>query len=371
MKRRQFLKSISAGAALSLLYQNHLFSSNKSNETRREVPYYNKLAGNAVECLICPRRCHIPNHSRGYCGNKENDKGFYYSLVYSKPCTVNINDPIEKKPFFHFLPGATTYSLATVGCNLGCKFCQNWQIAMAQPEDVTTDDLPPAMVVEKAKSNKAPVIAFTYTEPIVFYEYMYDIASLARKEGLHSVMVSNGFINEEPLRALCQQLSAVKIDLKSFSDEFYRKYCNSNLQPVLDTLLTLKKIKIWFEIVVLIIPTLNDNPKEIKAMCEWIKNNLGDSIPLHFSRFQPMYKLTNLPATPLKTMEDAYQIARGCGLKFVYLGNVSPHPAESTYCPSCQKILIKRIGYTIEKNVLKDNKCPYCSEIIPGVWNTR
>ncbi|MFH0887677.1 MAG: AmmeMemoRadiSam system radical SAM enzyme [Planctomycetota bacterium] len=367
MDRRQFLKSISAGAALSVLYQNHLFASNKSNETRREVSYYNKLAGDAVECLICPRRCHIPNHSRGYCGNKENDKGFYYSLVYSKPCTTNI-DPIEKKPFFHFLPGATSYSLATVGCNLGCKFCQNWQISQASPEESTSYDLPPAMVVEKAKSSKTPVIAFTYTEPIVFYEYMYDISSLAKQQGFHSVMVSNGTINEEPLLALCRQLSAVKIDLKAFTDEFYQKYCNSNLQPVLDTLLTLKKIKIWFEIVVLIIPTLNDNPKEIKAMCEWIKNNLGDNIPLHFSRFQPMYKLSNLPATPLKTMEDAYQIARECGLKFVYLGNVSPHQAESTYCPSCRKILIKRIGYTIEENVLKDNKCPYCSEIIPGVW---
>ncbi|MFH0887902.1 MAG: hypothetical protein V1871_01690, partial [Planctomycetota bacterium] len=199
----------------------------------------------------------------------------------------------------------------------------------------------------------------------------YDISSLARQQGLQSVMVSNGFINEEPLRALCQQLSAIKIDLKAFTEEFYRQYCNSNLQPVLDTLLTLKKTRIWFEIVVLIIPTLNDNPKEIKAMCEWIKNNLGDSIPLHFSRFQPMYKLTNLPITPLKTMENAHQIARECGLKFVYLGNVSPHPAESTYCPSCKKILIKRIGYSIEKNVLKDNKCPYCSEIIPGIWNIK
>ena len=368
IKRRQFLKSISAGAALSVLCQNRIFPSNKDN--RKEVSYYNKLAGDAVECLICPRRCHIPNHSRGYCGNKENDNGFYYSLVYSKPCTINI-DPIEKKPFFHFLPAAKTYSLATVGCNLGCKFCQNWQISQAQPEDSNTYDLSPAMAVEKAKSNKTPVITFTYTEPTVFYEYVYDISLLARQQGLHSVMVSNGYINEEPLRALCRQLSAVKIDLKAFSEEFYQKYCNSHLQPVLDTLLTLKKTKVWFEIVVLIIPTLNDNPKEIKAMCEWIKNNLGDNIPLHFSRFQPMYKLSNLPATPLKTMEDAHQIARECGLKFVYLGNVSPHPAESTYCPSCQKILIKRIGYTIEENILKNNKCPYCAEIIPGIWNIK
>ncbi|MFH1230354.1 MAG: radical SAM protein, partial [Planctomycetota bacterium] len=218
MERRQFLKSITTGAALSILYQNHIFSSNKSQDSRREVSYYNKLTGNAVECLICPRHCHIPNQSRGYCGNKENDKGFYYSLVYSKPCTVNINDPIEKKPFFHFLPGATTYSLATVGCNLGCKFCQNWQISQATPEDSTSYNLSPSMVIEKAKSSKTPVIAFTYTEPIVFYEYMYDISSLARQQGLQSVMVSNGFINEEPLRALCQQLSAIKIDLKAFTE---------------------------------------------------------------------------------------------------------------------------------------------------------
>jgi pyruvate formate lyase activating enzyme len=370
MDRRQFLQSITAGAALSVLYQNRIFPTSKSNDSRKEVSYYNKLAGDAVECLICPRRCHIPKQSRGYCGNKENDNGFYYNLTYAKPCTVNV-DPIEKKPFFHFLPGATSYSLAAVGCNLGCKFCQNWQISQATPESLTTYDLAPNMAVEKAKSNDAPVIAFTYTEPTVFYDYMYDIASLAKKAGLHGVMVSNGYMNEEPLRALCRRLSAVKIDLKSFTDEFYRKYCNGNLQPVLDTLITLKKIGIWFEIVVLLIPTLNDNPKEIKAMCEWIKNNLGDTVPLHFSRFQPMYKLTNLPVTPVKTMEDAYQVASDCGLKFVYLGNISPHPAESTYCPACQKILIKRVGYSIEKNIIKDNKCPHCSEIIPGVWSVK
>ncbi|MDI6733662.1 MAG: AmmeMemoRadiSam system radical SAM enzyme [Planctomycetota bacterium] len=367
MKRRDFLKSAGICTTLSLVDFYNIFPSDRQDNNRYEVPYYKKLTGGMVECLICPKRCKIVNQGRGYCLNKVNDNGFYYSLVYSRPCTINI-DPIEKKPFYHFLPGSASYSLSTAGCNFGCRFCQNWQISQASPEELKGYYLSPTKVVEKVKEAKIPVIAFTYGEPIVFYEYMYDIAALARKQGIHNVMVSNGFINEEPLRELCQHLSAVKVDLKAFTDEFYQKYCNARLQPVLNTLLTLKKINIHFEIVVLIIPTLNDSPKEIRAMCEWIKNNLGDNIPVHFSRFNPMYKLTNLPMTPVKTLEDVYQIARESGLKFVYLGNIASHQAESTYCPSCQKILIKRVGYKVEANNIKDGKCPYCLADIYGVW---
>ncbi|MEW6027083.1 MAG: AmmeMemoRadiSam system radical SAM enzyme [Planctomycetota bacterium] len=366
MNRRQFIKSVGSCAAMTLLYQSGQPAFAKAS-AGKEVAYYRKLDDGVVECLICPKKCKVLNQGRGVCGNKLNDDGLYYSLVYSKPCTVNI-DPIEKKPFFHFLPGSKVYSLSTAGCNFGCKFCQNWQISQAKPEDLDNYILTPAQIVEQAKDNEAKVIAFTYGEPVVFYEYMYDIAELSRKEKIHSVVVTNGYINEEPLRALCQKVSAVKVDLKAFTDEFYQKYCNGSLQPVLDTLLVLKKIGIWYEIVVLIIPTLNDSTKEIKQMCEWIKNNLGDNVPIHFSRFHPEYKLRNLPVTPVKTLENAHQIAKDAGLRFVYLGNIANHPAESTYCPACQKPIIKRVGYYIAENLVKQGKCPFCSAPIAGVW---
>ncbi len=367
MDRRQFLQSAAGCATVALVAQGRILSAEPAKDTRREVAYYKKLDDGIVECLTCPKKCKVLNQGRGICGNKLNDDGFYYSLAYAKPCTIHV-DPIEKKPLFHFLPGADAYSLSTAGCNLGCKFCQNWQISQSKPEQIDSYNLTPAQIVIQAKDAKAKVIAFTYGEPVVFYEYMYGIASLARKEGIHSVMISNGYINQEPLTELCKHLSAVKIDLKAFTEEFYQKYCNGSLQPVLDTLLLLKKIGIWFEIVVLIIPTLNDSAKEIKQMCEWIKNNLGDNVPIHFSRFHPEYKLKNLPVTPVKTMEDAHQIAREAGLRFVYLGNIPNNPAESTYCPACQKPIIRRVGYRIAENLVKEGKCPICSARIPGFW---
>ena len=379
MDRRQFIKSAAGCAAISLIGRDSLINQTatgsggiyatdeSSKEFRKEVAYYKKLNDGVVECLTCPKKCKVLNQARGICGNKLNDDGVYYSLVYSKPCTINI-DPIEKKPLFHFRPGADAYSLSTAGCNFGCNFCQNWQISQSKPEQIDSYNLTPNQIVAQAKKSDSKVIAFTYGEPVVFYEYMSDIASLARKEGIHSVMISNGYINQEPLKELCKHLSAVKIDLKAFTEEFYRKYCNGSLQPVLDTLLTLKKTGIWFEIVVLLIPTLNDSAREIKQMCEWIKNNLGDSVPIHFSRFHPEYKLKNLPMTPIKTMEDAHQIAKEAGLRFIYLGNIPKHPAESTYCPNCQKPIIKRVGFRIAENLIKQGKCPFCSAGIPGVW---
>jgi pyruvate formate lyase activating enzyme len=236
---------------------------------------------------------------------------------------------------------------------------------------VETEDLPPEKIVQICQKNNYPVIAFTYTEPVVFCEYVYETARLAKEKGIASVMVSNGFINEKPLLELCKQLTAVKIDLKGFSDDFYKKCCQGRLQPVLDTLLTLKKSNIWYEIVVLVVPTLNDAAEDLQKMCEWINKNLGDEVPVHFSRFTPLYKLTNLPPTPVKTLEAACQTARKAGLKFVYLGNATPHQWESTYCPKCEKVIIKRNGYVIEENNLKDGKCKYCQTTIPGYWTLK
>jgi pyruvate formate lyase activating enzyme len=334
----------------------------------REVSFYKKLPDLKIECEICPKKCAIADLERGYCGNKENRKGTYYSLVYGKSCAAHI-DPIEKKPLFHYLPATQALSIASVGCNFECKFCQNWRIAQYRPEQVESFDLPPEEVVSLALDRKCPTIAYTYTEPVVFYEYMYDTAQRARTKGVGSVMISNGYINEAPLVKLCTQLTGVKIDLKAFTENFYNDYCSGKLEPVLATLKTLKKTNIWYEIVVLLIPTLNDSMGEIRAMCQWIKAELGVTVPVHFSRFHPMYKIKNLPSTPVKTLEQARTIAQDIGLHYVYLGNVPGHEGENTYCPGCGNVLIRRAGFHIVQNTLKAGNCPRCGRAIPGVWN--
>jgi len=285
---------------------------------------YKKLENLRIQCEICPRKCSVADLERGYCGNKENRDGKYYTLVYSRPCAVHV-DPIEKKPLFHYLPGTPALSIATAGCNIECKFCQNWQISQFRPEQVENYNLSPQEIVRQAKEYRTPTIAYTYSEPVVFYTYMYDTAKLAKKEGIGSVMISNGYIAEEPLVELCKQLSAVKVDLKAFTEKFYKEICSGELKPVLQGLETLKKIGIWYEIVVLIVPTLNDSEKEIREMSMWIKDHLGSEAPVHFSRFYPMYKIKNLPRTPVKSVEKARKIAMEVGLKYVYLGNVFGH----------------------------------------------
>jgi pyruvate formate lyase activating enzyme len=333
----------------------------------KEVRFYKKLPDFKIQCEICPKRCEIADLERGYCGNKENRKGVYYSLVYAESCAAHI-DPIEKKPLFHYLPSTKAFSIASVGCNFECRFCQNWRIAQYRPEQVESFYLPPKEIVSLAKRKDCPTIAYTYTEPVVFYDYMYDAAKLAKSEGIGSVMISNGYINEKPLVELCTQLTGVKIDLKAFTEKFYKDYCSGELKPVLTTLKTLKKIGIWYEIVVLLVPTLNDSEAEISEMCQWIKSELGVEVPVHFSRFHPMYKIKNLPSTPVKTLENARKVARKIGLHYVYLGNVPGNEGENTYCPSCGEVLIRRIGYHILKNTIKAGRCLTCGHVIPGVW---
>ena len=336
-------------------------------ETLHEASYYFKLDNKQVNCVLCPRRCVIPDGKRGFCGVRENRGGVLYSLVYGKPCSLHI-DPIEKKPLFHVLPGSQAFSLATVGCNLKCKFCQNWQISQASPDDVRGESLTPAEVVARARESGAPVIAYTYTEPTIYYEYMIDIAKLAKKAGIKNVMHSAGFINEEPLRALCPYLDAANIDLKGFNNKFYSELTLGNVDDVLRTLKILKELGVWTEITNLILPGLNDDPAEIKKMCQWIKDNLGDRTPLHFSRFWPMYKLSNLSPTPVETLEKARQIAMEVGLKYVYIGNVSGTEAENTYCPRCGKPVIERSGYVVTAIHMVNGECEFCGEKINGIW---
>jgi pyruvate formate lyase activating enzyme len=310
----------------------------------------------------------IDDLERGYCGVRENRGGTYYTLVHSRPCSIH-TDPIEKKPLFHFLPGTLAYSLATVGCNVECKFCQNWEISQMRPEQAQNFEMPPAEIARMADLDKSASIAYTYTEPVIFTEYMYDCAVAGHQRGVRSVMISNGFIQRDPMRALCQVLDAVKIDLKAFRQEFYTELVNGRLQPVLDTLLLLKSEKKWFEIVYLIIPTKNDDPQELRDLCQWIASNLGLDVPLHFSRFYPQYRLKNVSPTPVKTLNQARDIALAAGLHYVYIGNVPGHEAESTFCPKCHRMVIRRMGYTIIENKIKQGCCPDCGSKIAGVWS--
>jgi pyruvate formate lyase activating enzyme len=330
-------------------------------------PYYTPLEGKKIRCELCPRECDVSEGKRGYCGVRENRDGKYYSLVYGNPVTWHI-DPIEKKPFFHVLPASGSFSIATTGCNFDCKFCQNYEISQARPEETANFDMPPELVVAAAKKTGCRSIASTYVEPTIFYEYMYDIGVLAKKEGILNVCHSNGYINQKPLKALCKVLDGACIDLKGFTEEFYRTLTEGRLQPVLDALKTLKLEGVHVEIVNLVVPTKNDSMEEIRQMCLWIREELGSDTPLHFSRFYPMYKLKNLPPTPIPTLEEARKVAISVGLHYVYIGNVPGHEGENTYCPTCKKLLIQRTGYRILQNHLIGRKCPSCGHPQPGIW---
>jgi pyruvate formate lyase activating enzyme len=277
-------------------------------------------------------------------------------------------DPIEKKPFYHYLPGRAAYSLATSGCPLKCKFCQNWQISQASPEDYQTPFTAPGRVTDEALSRKAPVIAFTYNEPTVFTEYMIDIAREARKRGLRSVLVSCGFMNEAPLREMCDSLGAIKIDLKGFSDQFYRDVCGAELRPVLRSVKQIAKSRAHLELVNLVVPTLNDSDKMLEGLADWVVGELGPDVPVHFTRFHPDYQMLHLAPTPVATLERARALALARGIHFPYVGNVPGHPGNHTYCPSCGKAVIRREAFFLTEMNVKDGKCAFCGRKIAGVW---
>jgi pyruvate formate lyase activating enzyme len=329
--------------------------------------FYNTIAKGLVECRLCPRKCEVADGERGDCGVRENRGGKYFTLVYGNPCAVHL-DPIEKKPFFHVLPGTLSFSIATAGCNLHCKFCQNWEISQARPEKTYNFALPPEKVVAAAKEGRCPSIAYTYVEPLVFYEYMMDTARLAKKAGLLNTCHSAGYINSEPLEALAAVLDAACIDLKSFDPQFYRDLVGGELAPVLRTLKTLRQKGVHLEIVNLLIPKFNDQPETLAKMCAWIRDELGPLTPLHFSRFYPLYKMLNHYPTPVSSLEQAREIALKAGLKYVYLGNIPGNKAESTFCHHCGKLVIARRGYQIGEIHLKDGKCGHCGTAIPGLW---
>jgi len=323
--------------------------------------------GATVQCQICPNRCVLEPGDRSICRSKVNIGGKLYSLTYGNPCSVHV-DPIEKKPLNHFHPRSLVFSIATTGCNFRCLNCQNWEISQRKPEEVTHAELFPRDVVNEAKKRDIPSIAYTYSEPITYYEYMYDTSRLAREAGIYNVLVSNGYINPTPLRNLCRYLDGANVNLKSFDDAIYQRLNGGSLYPVLKTFQTLHAEGVWFEMTTLVVPTYVDEPEMIKQMCAWILKELGPGYPLHLLRFFPRYKLTRLTATPVETLEKLREVALKEGLHHVYLGNVPGHPGTHTYCPNCRKMLIERNGYLISQYNLNEGRCRFCKTAIPGRW---
>jgi pyruvate formate lyase activating enzyme len=321
-----------------------------------------------IKCKLCPQACEIKPEDVGDCRTNFSHNGKLYSITYGNPCAVHV-DPVEKKPLFHFLPSTTAYSIATAGCNLACLNCQNWEISQSSPRDTQNYDLMPDQVVKEAKNSNCRSIAYTYSDPVAFYEYTLDTSMLARQQGIRNIIKSAGYINEDPLRRLLKYIDAGNIDLKSFDDSIYETLNAGTLEPVLRTLKIYKEMGVWLEITNLVVPTWTDDLDMIKKMCEWLVDNELQNYPLHFSRFSPVYKLTNLPQTPLATLEKARQIALQSGIKYSYIGNVPGSEGNNTYCPKCKKLLVERIGFSIKQNNIVASHCKFCSEKIDGVWD--
>ncbi len=332
-----------------------------------EAMFYEKLDKDVVRCFLCAHHCLIKDGKRGICAARENRGGTLYSLVYGKVISMNI-DPIEKKPLFHFLPGSTSFSIATVGCNFRCEHCQNFEISQYTKEhsDITGQSVTPEATVEAAKWNGCDSISYTYTEPTIFFEFAYDCARLAHEKGIKNVFVSNGYTSAEATRAIAPYLDGNNIDLKGDKD-FYKEICGARLEPVKETIRLMKELGVWVEVTTLIIPDHNDSEEGLRNIAEFIKS-VDPSIPWHVTQFYPTYKLTDKPRTPIKTLRRAREIGFKTGLKYVYEGNVPGEGGENTYCPDCKELLIKRFGFSTIENKMKDGRCPKCGIEIEGVW---
>jgi pyruvate formate lyase activating enzyme len=334
-----------------------------------EARWYEPMADGRLHCYLCPRHCHIGEGQSGFCFIRKNEGGRLLQLGYGRPAAVQI-DPIEKKPLNHFFPATKVFSMGTAGCNMGCSFCQNWDISKAKADHVAAADLSPEGVVATAMHYGAPSLAFTYNEPTIWGEYVIDIAKVAHEHGLNTVMVSNGYITREAFFDIYRHIDAANIDLKAFTEKFYSKITLTHLKPVLDTLRWLRReTNVWFEITNLIIPTLNDGDSEFKELVKWVLENLGDDVPLHFTAFHPDFKLQDKPATPPETLHRARRIAREMGLKFVYEGNILSD-GGNTICPGCKKVIIQRSWHSILANDARGGKCAHCGTKIPGVFTT-
>ncbi|HVP11503.1 MAG TPA: AmmeMemoRadiSam system radical SAM enzyme [Phycisphaerae bacterium] len=334
----------------------------------RQVEYVERLADKKVQCFVCPLHCILAPDQTCPCRTRTNVDGTLYTRAYNNPCIVR-PDPIEKMPLLHFRPGSKILTVAIGGCNLRCLYCQNWEESQKRPDELKTFDLSPEQAVAEAKKKKIDTIAFNYTETVAFLEYAKDVATAAKKAKLKVVVGTSAFIEPKPLLDFAKHVDAFVISLKGFDEDFYHRVSGVSLEPILTSIKTIKKeTKCWLELINVVVPTYNDNPATIEAMCRWIHQNLGDTVPLHFARFVPMYKLANLPQTPVQTLEAACDIGRKAGLRFVYTSNISPHPGNNTICPDCQQPLIQRLGFKILDNKMSKGTCPKCHHRLPGVW---
>jgi len=375
LTRRRFItQSCKFGAAFWLssflpdIFPMSELSAVPSEPTLHEAHYYTKLDSETTQCLLCPNACIRKSGGRSKCLARENRNGTYYSLVYNAPCVIHL-DPIEKLPIYHYLPGTNVFSIATAGCNLTCKYCQNWQFSQRPPEKTDNYSITPREVVAKAREANCSAVAYFYTEPVVYYEYMVDIAHEAKKKGLKNIMVTAGYINPDPLKELIPLMNAFTVGLKGFTDSYYEDTIGGRLEVVLNTLKILEQHNAWYEIVTLIVPTLNDNMDDIRKMCSWVKSNLSVDKPIHFSRFVPEFQLRNLPITPQRTLDSARAIAQDVGLHYVYIDNLPGHEASNTCCPMCRTILVERVGFKVIKNDVRKGKCPKCGEHLSGPWS--
>lgn len=370
ISKREFIKkSIAVSAGLMCFpCKSVLGGIRASGQDKGKLAMFQQETARGIMCRICPNECVLKEGELSKCNNRRVRDSKLYTLAFGNPCTVAV-DPVEKKPLYHFMPGSKAFSIATAGCNLVCLNCQNWTISQTSPEQTRNIDLMPGRVVEECIKNKCSSIAYTYSEPITFYEYVFETATIARKSGVKNIFKSNGYINPDPLKKLCTVIDAANIDLKAFSESTYLKLTGGKLQPVLDSLKVFRDMGVWLEITSLVVPGWTDNENDITKMCKWLSENGFKETPLHFSRFYPVHKLEQLPPTPVEILENAHKIATDAGLKYVYTGNVPGNEISDTKCPSCNSVIVARRGYRIESNTIKDGKCGKCGSRIEGVWN--
>lgn len=371
ISKREFIKRSLALSAGLVCFPREVVLSEPSSENEgiyKKLAMYQDETARGIMCRICPNECVLKEGELSKCNNRKVHNSKLYTLAYGNPCTAAV-DPVEKKPLYHFLPGSRAYSIATAGCNLVCLNCQNWAISQTSPDKTRNYDIPPVQVVAESIKNNCASIAYTYSEPVTFYEYVFDTATLARKAGVKNIMKSNGYINPEPLKNLCSVIDAANIDLKAFTESTYLKLTGGKLQPVLDTLKVYRDMGVWLEITNLIVPTWTDNQDDIANMCKWLGENGFKNTPIHFDRFYPMYKLEQLAPTPVDVLNNAVRLAEGEGLNYVYTGNMPGNEKSDTICPSCKSVVVARQGYRITVNNITNGKCNKCGSKIDGVWN--
>jgi len=369
--KRRFIKKCAAlSAGVFCLPRTEILSGlieEEQSAFRKEALFQEETA-RGIMCRICPNECVLKEGELSKCNNRKVIKSKLYTLAYGNPCSVNV-DPVEKKPLYHFLPGTRAYSIATAGCNLVCLNCQNWTISQTSPDKTRNYTLMPGKVVSECINKSCKSIAYTYSEPVTFYEYALETATLAKKAGIKNIVKSNGYIYPDPLKKLCSVIDAANIDLKAFNESTYLKLSGGKLQPVLDSLKIYRDMGVWLEITNLVVPTWTDDQEQIRKMCRWLSDNGFKKVPIHFSRFYPTYKLEQLPPTPVDILNKAVKIAAEEGLTYIYTGNVPGNEVSDTKCPGCGNTLIVRQGYTITTNNINGGKCSKCNRSIDGVWS--